>query len=163
MDQRSSSGGATGDTSRFVRQHEELTALGKELLAALDTRVLATDPTVARRALAVFSGRLRVHAAMEQEALYPRLLASADPAIAAKARALLDEVGPLYRTFFEHLAKWPDASAIQRDPEGFCRETMAILQQLRMRMKRENEELYPLVDGAASAGRQVADTRSRTA
>jgi hypothetical protein len=138
-------------TLRFQRQHDELLALAKTLLESLDTRALETDPTVARRALAVFAGRLRVHAAMEQEALYPRLLASTNQVVADKARELLEEIGPLYDQFFKHLDVWSHATAIKSDPEAFCRETMALLYRLRVRMKRENEELYPLADAAAGA------------
>lgn len=133
-------------TARFVRQHEDLSAVGKELVAHLDSTKIAHDPSTIRRLLAAFSGKLRVHAAMEQEALYPRLLANSDPAIRDKAQALLDEVGGLYELFFKHLARWSDAAAIKEDPEGFCRETMQLLHRLKVRMQRENEELYPLVD-----------------
>lgn len=139
-------GGRSRQTARFARQHAEIVELSKGLLKCLDTRTLAEDPTAARRALATFAGRLRVHAAMEQEALYPRLLASHSPAVVAKAQELLDEVGPIYQAFFSFLGRWPDARSIQSDPEGFCRDTMMELQRLKVRLKRENEELYPMVD-----------------
>jgi hypothetical protein len=136
-------------TARFARQHAEIVELSKSLLSSLDTRSLEQDPTAARRALATFAGRLRVHAAMEQEALYPRLLASKSPAVAAKAKELHDEIGPIYQAFFSFLGRWPDAASIQGDPQGFCRETMMELQRLKLRLKRENEELYPMVDAMA--------------
>jgi hypothetical protein len=133
-------------TDRFSRQHEELNALAKTLLMTLDTRTLEIDPGPARKALAAFSGRLRVHAAMEQEALYPRLLASGHAPTVAKARELLNEVGDIYQLFFAFVEQFADGEAIRRDPEGFSRETMKVLHRLRLRMKRENEELYPLVN-----------------
>ena len=133
-------------TARFEAQHAELSALAKDVLRTLDTRTLSVDPGPARRALAVFSGRLRVHATMEQEALYPRLLASPDPAVAAKARELLDEVGDLYARFFVLLKRWSDKDGITKDPEGYARDVMMMLHQLHLRMKRENNELYPLAD-----------------
>jgi hypothetical protein len=149
---RTPADGRQASTLRFVRQHEELVALAKELLRTLDTRSLEIDPTPSRRALAVFAGRLRVHAAMEQEALYPRLIASTDAAVAGKARELLDEVGLLYESFFRHLDRWADTGAIRAEPEAFCRDTMELLHRLRVRMKRENDELYPLVDAHAERG-----------
>ncbi|MFO0619626.1 MAG: hemerythrin domain-containing protein [Polyangiaceae bacterium] len=138
-------------TARFVRQHEELSVVAKELLKSLDSIKIAEDPSTVRRMLATFSGKLRVHAAMEEEALYPRLLASTDPGVRDKARELLDEIGGLYDQFFQHLGKWSDGAAIKADPEGFCRDTMALLFRLKVRMKRENEELYPMVDGPSAA------------
>lgn len=87
---------------------------------------------------------------MEQEALYPRLLASSSPAVAAKAKALYEELGPSYKAFFSFLGRWPDAPTIQADPESFCRETMMELSRLELRLRRENEELYPMVDALES-------------
>ncbi len=151
-------------TERFARQHGEIVALSKTLVRELDTRRLAADPSGARRALATFAGRLRVHAAMEEEALYPRLLASSDEQVVAKARELLDELGPIYQTFFAFLAKWREAAAIQADPEGFCRETMQHLYRLKLRLERENTELYPLVealDPGSSGERVITPRRDR--
>lgn len=133
-------------TSKFARQHEELAELAKVLVATLDTRALVVDTAPARRALAAFSGRLRIHAAMEQDALYPRLLASSDPAVASRARSLLEEVGVIYQLFFDFLARYGDGARIARDPEGFSRGALFVLHRLSMRMKRENDELYPMVD-----------------
>jgi hypothetical protein len=136
-----------GRTSeRFRRQHEDLAILAKELVKRLDTRVLGVDPSSARQTLAAFSGRLRVHAAMEQGALYPSLFAAADETVAKKAHELFSEVGTLYDEFFGFMGRWPDNAAVRADPEAFSRETMAILFRLGQRMRRENEELFPLVD-----------------
>lgn len=143
--------GAPRATSRFEAQHKELSNLGKALLQLLDTRTLTEDAAPARRALATFSGRLRVHASMEQEALYPRLLESGDPQVVAKARALLGEVGALYEDFFGLMRRWAELPAIQGDPEGFAREVMAMLHKLNQRMRRENQELYPLVNALDKA------------
>lgn len=144
-----SGGGGGRVTARFVRQHEELSTVGRELVKHLDSTKIAEDPSAIRRLLASFSGKLRVHAAMEQEALYPRLLASSDPAVRDKAQELLDEIGGLYELFFKHFARWSDAAAIKSDPAGFCRETMQLLHRLKIRMRRENDELYPMVDAPA--------------
>lgn len=143
---------AQAPTTRFRRQHDELLTIAKELTQLLDTRTLAADATPARKVLATFTGKLRIHAAMEDEALYPRLLACADVAIASKAATLRAEVGPLYQQFFAFLSRWSTAELIQGDPEAFGRETMQELYRLGKRMKRENMELYPLVDAAEVDG-----------
>jgi hemerythrin-like domain-containing protein len=136
------------ETLRFRRQHEELQALAKELLQCLDTRTLAENPAPARRVFAAFIGKLRVHAAMEEEALYPRLLQSRDPDIAGKARELHAELGDLYAAAFALARSWENLEAIRRAPEDLCRDTISMLHRLGRRMKRENAELYPLVDAA---------------
>ena len=136
-------------TTRFARQHLELGRLAKRLFAELDTRTLAEDASSARRSLVSFSGQLRVHSAMEQEALYPRLLASGEPSIVSKAQVLLADVGTVYQVFIDYLRAYPDAASIQADPAEFSRRTFQTLHRVLARMKREDDELYPLVDGAS--------------
>lgn len=143
---------AHAPTTRFRRQHEELMTIAKELTSLLDTRALAQDATTARRVLATFTGKLRIHAAMEDEALYPRLLACGDADVVAKASTLRAEVGDLYQSFFAFIGRWSTAEQIQKDPESFGRETMQELYRLGKRMKKENNELYPLVDARELSG-----------
>lgn len=145
--------GARGRTSdmevpslRFRRQHEELMALAAKLFPELVPAKLAADPTEARRLMARFRGLLLVHAAMENEALYPRLLEHPRADVREIATKLLAEVGTLYDGVNQHALRWPDAAAIQRDPTSFVRETMDLLKTLGRRMARENHELYPLAD-----------------
>lgn len=138
--------GQRGLTARFARQHKDLGRTAKTLVGELDTRALSIDARQARRALASFSGQLRVHSAMEQEALYPRLLSSDDERVVTKARELLEDIGQVYQAFFDYLVSYPDAASIQADPGEFGRRTMQTLHRLRVRMRREDDELYPLVD-----------------
>ncbi len=133
---------------RFRRQHEELQRLGTELAASLSKKTIASEAARVRRLFARFAGKVAVHAAMENEALYPRLLAHANPAIRSTASALYDEVGQLYACVRAHAARWPSVASIEGEPGAFVDETRALLLRLATRMVRENEELYPLVDAA---------------
>ena len=106
-----------------------------------------------------FAGKLSVHASMENDALYPRLLEHHDPTIRASARVLMDEVGALYEAFGEYARKWPTVVSIEADPRAFARDTREVLRVLAFRMMRENDELYPLVDaieGPPSPARAAA-------
>lgn len=141
---------STSPTERFRRQHEELASLSAEILerVAAPAAELAADAGHVRRLVARFAGKLAVHASMENEALYPRLLAHRDPEVRAKATALFDEVGALYASFGGYRERWPTIDAIERDPAAFAKDTRRVLKVLWSRMMRENDELYPLVDGA---------------
>ena len=144
---------AERDMSKFRRQHKELMGLAGELMVLLEAdRVRARTQEVVV-ALARFSGRLKVHAAMENEALYPRLFADPDEAVQRIARALYAEVGDLYRVFDRHARRWMSAEAISADAETFVNDTMELIRLLGARMMRENKELYPLVESRASAPR----------
>lgn len=131
---------------RFRRQHEELKTLGIEIADKLSRKTIVEEAANVRRLVAKFAGKLTVHASMENEALYPRLFDHVDPAVRARAKELFDEVGGLYATFHEYAARWPTVAAIQANGPLFVKETREILFRLALRMTKENDELYPLVD-----------------
>jgi serine/threonine-protein kinase len=139
---------AVSSCDRFRRQHEELQRLGMEIAGKLSRKTIVAEAADVRRLVARFAGKLAVHASMENEALYPRLLAHADAAVRARARSLYDEVGGLYSTFHAYTARWPTVASIHADPHAFVTETRELLTRLAFRMVRENDELYPLVDTA---------------
>jgi hypothetical protein len=135
-------------TERFRRQHEELYTQGMEILTRLRRETIATEAGEVRKQIARFAGRLRVHAAMEDQALYPRLLHHAEARVREQALALQAEVAGIYASFDDYERRWPSVETILGDPRAFIRETREVLRVLAMRMMRENDELYPLVDAA---------------
>lgn len=135
-------------TDQFRRQHEELAAIGEALLRTVGAEPATIDLAELRRSIARFIGKLRVHASMENEALYPRLQTHADPGVQAKAKALFDEVADVYAAAWAYQEKWRSPEAVAADVAGYARETKRLLKTLYLRMDRENRELYPLVDAA---------------
>lgn len=133
-------------TERFRRQHQELLALAGQIHKLLDPAKLTQDATEVRRLVAKFKGLLAVHARMENEALYPRLMEHPDPAVREKASAIFADVGPIYEAVDGYGARWPNAEAIQADAAGFIRDTHSVMRTLGGRVERENNELYPLAD-----------------
>jgi hypothetical protein len=129
--------------ANLQRQHRKLSDLATELVA-LSMRPFC-DAAEVRRKLAEFSGTLRIHAAMEEEGLYPALLASEDAHLRNTAERLHGELAGLYRKWDDFLAHWPDAEAIATRTTRFRFELMIVLSALRNRMRREDDELYPLV------------------
>ena len=142
-------------TDRFRRQHEELQALGLQIADKLARATLATEASLVRRLVAQFAGKLAVHASMENEALYPRLLQHDDPRVRERARSLFDDVGTIYATFGDYAKRWPTAASIEADPRAFARETREVLRVLAFRMMRENDELYPLVESVETGARRT--------
>ena len=131
-------------TDRFRRQHGELQKLATELIA-LSLRP-GTSGRDLQRATARFAGKLKIHAAMETEALYPLLLEHDDPTIRERAAQLHDELGPLYGEFEQFESRWSTAEAIDAKRFRYRIELARILQVLGRRMLRENRVLYPMAD-----------------
>jgi iron-sulfur cluster repair protein YtfE (RIC family) len=91
------------------------------------------------------SSTLIAHLKAEDWALYPRLMASADPEIAATAKGFSDEMGGLAAAYGVYTQRW-DAMSITGNWNAFCLETRDIIAALTKRIIRENRDLYPLLD-----------------
>jgi hypothetical protein len=88
---------------------------------------------------------LLAHLKLEDWALYPRLIDSGDPELATAGEAFRDEMGGLAPAFLEYCDKW-NATSINADWSGYCRETKTVLEALTGRLTRENRELLPLLE-----------------
>jgi hypothetical protein len=131
-----------GYTDRFRAQHEDILRAAGEIQNLLNGH--QPDPSALRKLLSILAGKVSVHLAMEDQALYPRL-AELDGAVARRATKFKDEMGGLGRVFTEYNTRW-QVSAIRADLAGFAHETRKIFGALAKRIERENAELYPLAD-----------------
>ena len=109
------------------------------------------DAVEVRRRLASFAGKLRVHAAMETEALYPSLLGSADDEVRRRAAELYEALGPLYGELDRFMERWGAAGAIEQSFIRFRIDLVRMLAVLGHRMTVENRELYPMADRLAGS------------
>ena len=135
-------------TENLRRQHRELAETGREILRLLQPARIAVEPAPVRQLLSRLAGTLRVHVAMEDESLYPRLLAHADPRVRRKAREFLDEMGCIREVFVGYLRQWPSEGPIAARPDEFVADTRRVVGLLYERMQRENTELHRLADEA---------------
>ena len=131
-------------THTFRRQHRELRRLAQELSTASLSSTFDADRI--HVALRRFIGKLRVHAAMETEALYPILLSHADDEIRRRAEDLHEELGPLYGLMEDFVARWNRTELIDARRIRFRIELVRVLARLGWRMMKENRELYPMAD-----------------
>ena len=138
-------------SERFRRQHDELLELTLEIEAALTGSDFPRNAREVRRMMARLKGKLVVHSTMENEALYPRLLEHPDPTTRALSKDLFDELSGIYDTFSAHHTKWTSVEGIEADPAAYARHTREVFEKLKLRMERENRELYPLADRDDSA------------
>ncbi|NVE95095.1 hemerythrin domain-containing protein [Altererythrobacter lutimaris] len=137
-------------TRTFRRQHAALEKLATELSEAMSR--IDADPDAERCAhiIAKMTGILILHLAAEDRSLYPRMIASSDPAVSKTASEFAEEMGNLAPAYSEFEAKWRSADAICDDPQGFRQEAQAILQALSTRIHRENTVLYPIAESMQS-------------
>ena len=134
-----------GYTDKFRTQHDEILRAAGEITDHLKGQA---DPAAVRKLLSALAGKVNFHLAMEDQALYPRLLESAEASVKTRAGKFKDEMGGLGKVFTDYNNKW-QVSAIRADVAGFTNETRKVFGALAKRIERENNELYPLADKVA--------------
>lgn len=134
-----------GFTDKLKAQHDEILALAGEITEGLKGQA---DAAVLRKQLSNLAGKVNFHLAMEDKALYPRLMQCKGSRADALATRFLHEMGGLALVFADYNHKW-QVAAIRSDRAGFSNETRKVFGALAHRIARENAELYPLADSAA--------------
>jgi len=133
-------------TEAFREQHRELLALVAEMSRNMDISALERDPTDIRRLVSALAAKLKMHLAMEDKVLYPRMLRHPNRKIQKLAGAYAKEMGGINNAFTLYFARWPSPETIQRKPTEFVQETNDIFKALKKRIDKEDCVLYPLVD-----------------
>ena len=132
-------------TSKFREQHAEILGIAKKVDAAMAK--LPDAAADVRTELTALAAKVNVHLAMEDDALYPRLHAHADPKVRNLAKKFTDEMSGIKAAFQKYIQTWNEP-AIRRDATGFVAATKGLFAALAQRIQRENTELYPLLDKA---------------
>ncbi len=133
-------------TKTFRDQHDNLLKIASEISVHLNVDELLNDASEVRSLLSKLLGKLTIHLAMEDKALYPRLLEHSDERVKSMAKRFIDEMGSLGEAVNAYKNKWPSALPIQKDPSDFIDQTKGIFDALAKRIERENNELYKMVD-----------------
>jgi iron-sulfur cluster repair protein YtfE (RIC family) len=137
------------DLSKLRGEHTEIQKIVRKL------RYLISQPSPPPQ-LHLFalrhelSSTLIAHLKSEDWLLYPQMMASADPHIAATACAFSEEMGGLAAAYREHCQTW-SADVIAADWAGYCSDSRDLIDALNNRITRENRDLYPLLETLARA------------
>mgnify|MGYP001575543039 CR=1 FL=1 len=135
-----------GKTDNLRKQHEEMVSIVSRMSAILNRERLSKDATEMRSLLSQLAGKVSVHLAMEDKALYPHLLEHSNEIVKNMARNYMAEMGDIGNTFKGYIKKWPDPVSIQQDSDLFIKETKTVIDVLSKRIDKENRELYHTVD-----------------
>jgi hypothetical protein len=130
---------------RLIRDHSAIAAASAALV-----RTLQAQGTPAELAADVeqLDGALTPHLALEDEQIYPLLLASNDAGQRVTAREAIAAYAALSSRWQAFVAEWDDA-AIAADRDRFAADLDLILRMIQGRVRSENETLYPMALRAA--------------
>jgi len=131
------------DRKALSEQHDALEESAAQLQLAIATEV--PDLEALARAKWQLGYRLALHLAHEDRHVYPDLKAHVDPTIARLAARYEHEMGDLDQRFRHYIAQWSSNRVIAEWPK-FVLETRTLLTSLAQRIRRQENELYPLID-----------------
>jgi hemerythrin-like domain-containing protein len=133
-------------TDALRKQHDVILDLAGRVLNGFTGDLLAVSAVDLRSLLAKLAGQVRVHLAIEDNALYPALIHHSDETIRSTAKRFIEEMGDLKAAFTAYMDRWPNSSTIDSHPRDFVLQTRQLFGALADRIDRENNELYTLVD-----------------
>jgi len=133
-------------TDRYRQQHNELLQIATNISNELNASKLSTNASDVRRQLSTLLGKLSIHLAMEDKSFYPQLLKSTDNQTKEMANRFMKEMGGISAAVTQYSEKWKTPQTIQNDANTFIRETKSLFNALAARIKKENDQLYNLVD-----------------
>jgi hemerythrin-like domain-containing protein len=133
-------------TEKYRKQHQELLGIASQIDKQLRAEQLSKDASSVRGLLSTLFGKLKLHLALEDKALYPELIKDSDATTVATARKFAAEMGSISAVVNGYALKWKSTSAIENAPDGFITETKGLFEALANRIKREDNELYALAD-----------------
>ena len=136
-------------TTQILRkQHDKLWERLDEIFAMLEPQKLSSlkEAIRERNLLSEFMGVLEWHFGMEDDLFYPELLKHESAELREMAQRYIDEIGGLKARFAQYNEKWEDADSIIENLEAFISETKELFESLSDRIRRENDELFVLIE-----------------
>lgn len=133
-------------TQIFREQHREILEIAGQINEHLSVQSLDENPKDVSKLLARLAGKLKGHLAMEDRALYPKLLAHEDNQINQTAARFQHEMGGIADTFGAYQGRWSSPDAIQASPKDFIVESKRLFSALSRRIDSEDNFLYKMLD-----------------
>lgn len=139
------------DMDRFKRQHHDILAHIAALRDLAHAGVARNAEDIARRIVAM-SSLIKLHLAVEDQALYPALQRSRDRRLADMGRQYQQEMASIAAAYGAFAARWNTPRRLALHEEGFRRDANTVLRQVFERMRREDMAFYPRIVKALAGG-----------
>lgn len=134
-----------------LKQLEQQNLEISELCAVL--QVLLSDNSVcdtqiARELFQRFTGKVKDHLSLEDNALYAKMLAHDDNKMNALTTRYLSNSRELQRIFLDYEKQWCKEGVNVSGNDAFIRETHGIFSMIRDRIQAESDEFFPAANAA---------------
>lgn len=137
-------------TDLFRRQHDAVSQMMVGITGQIRDYRGRDDAYRLTLGIAQLLGWLRIHLSLEDDHLYPEMIYSGNRQTAAMAARFASEMGDFAERMEEFALHWSTSAAIATWFDEFRDETFTIFVALETRIRRENQQLYPLADRRAA-------------
>lgn len=138
------------------QQHDSALAMAQRLLELIEAYRPGGPGYPILIQLNRLYGLLRVHLALEDIQLYPALMSSGDRSVARTARRYVDEMGGLAAEMESFARHWSCSASITGNFAEFREAAHDLVLALAVRIERETQQLYPLVEVAMESRADAA-------
>ena len=130
---------------KLEKQHLELKRIIENFCAQLQNEITKSKSVELANFLIVISKKINLHLILEDKILYPNLNNHSDIKINQKSKMFMEEMGSIKKEFGLYFNRWGFSTNIDSNPNDFINESHDIFDALSNRIKREEEELFPLL------------------
>lgn len=134
---------------KFKHQHTDILRSIAALRDLTHAGVEHNATEIARRIVAM-SSTIKLHLAVEDQALYPALQSGDDEQLARMGRQYQSEMGPIASAYDAFARRWNTEASLRADVQGFRADANRVLRQVYERMQREDREFYPRIEAQES-------------
>lgn len=127
----------------FKRQHKDVYECIDNINNLIMKNNLDEHATELSKSINNLAGKLQIHLQSEDKFLYPRLLK--EEKTKDIAQMYIDEMGNILSEFIEYKNKFNTKNKIEVDKNAFIRETSKMLNLIKNRMNKEDNNLYILI------------------
>ena len=94
------------------------------------------------------SSTIKLHLAVEDQALYPALQRGANAELARMGQQYQEDMGPIAQAYDAFAKRWNRPESVRRDEQSFRDDANRVLRMVFERMHREDRDFYPRIEGA---------------
>lgn len=127
------------------KQHITIITEINSIMSELEKGSTSMDTAAAALHISKLAGTLRIHLMQEDKFLYPGLKQSADPSVRELAEHYITEMGHLAETYRIYKDKYNTKIKITGNIHEFITESRIIMDTLKVRMAKEDNELYRII------------------
>ncbi|OJX34740.1 MAG: hemerythrin [Burkholderiales bacterium 68-12] len=128
-------------------KHQHVSILGSiAALRSLAHAGVAHNAAEIARLIVAMSSTIKLHLAVEDQALYPALQRGDNPELARMGQQYQRDMGPIAQAYEAFARRWNLAESLRRDEQGFRDDANRVLRLVHERMQRENHEFYPRIE-----------------